>query len=220
MDGFALSAARSCTMSSVLALRNLVHDRVRLVTTLVGIVFAVVLINIQVGLFLGFAKTASGLIDHSGADLWITPLGTRDVDQVEPMSDRRLYQALAVSGVGRASGLNVEFAYFKRPDGGTESALIVGFDLATGFGGPWNVTEGDVRSLRFPDTIIIDEFYREKLGVAYLGQVVEISGHRARGVGFTQGIRSFTQSPYVFASTRTALNYSRIQQNQTNYVLV
>jgi len=207
-------------MGSVLALRNLVHDRVRLVITLVGVVFAVVLINVQVGLFLGFAKTTSGLIDHSGADLWIVPLGTRDVDQVEPMSDRRLYQALAVPGVQEASGLNVEFADFKRPAGGTESVLIVGFDLATGLGGPWNVVEGDVRSLRFPDTIMIDEFYREKLGVTHLGQVVEISGHRARVVGFTRRIRSFTQSPYVFASTRTALDYSRIQENQTKYVLV
>jgi putative ABC transport system permease protein len=220
MDGLALSGARFLAMSSVLAVRNLVHDRVRLIITLVGIIFAVVLINVEVGLFFGFAKTTSGLIDHSGADLWVMPVGTRDVDQVEPISDRRLYQTLAVPGVQQASGLNVEFVYFKRPDGGTESALMVGFDLATGFGGPWNIVEGDVRSLRFPDTIMIDEFYREKLGVTYLGQVVEISGHRARVVGFTRGIRSFTQSPYVFASTRTALDYSRIQENQTKYVLV
>ena len=220
MDGFALSEAQFPAMSSVLALRNLLHDRIRLVVTLVGIVFAVVLINVQVGLFLGFAKTASSLIDHSGADLWIMPLGTRDVDQVEPMTDRKLYQALAVPGVERASGLNVEFAYFKKPDGGTESTLIVGFDLATGFGGPWNVSEGDVRSLRFPDTIMIDQFYREKLGVTHLGQVVEIGDHRARVVGFTEGIRSFTQSPYVFTSNRTALDYSRIQENQTKYVLI
>lgn len=220
MDGFALSGAQFLTMGSVLALRNLVHDRVRLVITLVGIIFAVVLINVEIGLFLGFAKTTSGLIDHSGADLWIMPLGTRDVDQVEPMSDRELYQALAVPGVQQASGLNVEFVNFKRPTGGTKSALVVGFDLATGLGGPWNIIEGDVRSLRFPDTIMIDEFYREKLGVTYLGQVVEISGHRARVVGFTRGVRSFTQSPYVFASTRTALDYARIQENQTKYVLV
>ena len=220
MDGLALSGARYLAMDSVLALRNLVHDRVRLVITLVGIIFAVVLINVEVGLFLGFAKTTSGLIDHSGADLWVMPIGTRDVDQVEPISDRRLYQALAVPGVQRASGLNVEFVYFKRPSGGTESALMVGFDLATGLGGPWDIVEGDVRSLRVPDTIMIDEFYREKLGVTYLGQVVEISGHRARVVGFTRGIRSFTQSPYIFASTRTALDYSRIQENETKYVLV
>jgi len=207
-------------MSTVLAVRNLVHDRVRLIVTLVGVVFAVVLINIQIGLFLGFATTTSSLIDHSHADLWIMAPGTRDVDQAVALSERKLYQALAVPGVREAARLNVEFAYFKRPDGGTESALIVGFDPDLGLGGPWDVVAGDVRDLRFPDTIMVDELYREKLGITHLGQIVEISGHRAQVVGFTHGIRSFTQSPYVFASTRTALDYSRIRSDQTKYVLV
>ena len=54
-----------------LALRNLFHDRVRLLVTLTGVVFAVVLMGIQIGLFLGFVATTANLIDHSGADLWI-----------------------------------------------------------------------------------------------------------------------------------------------------
>lgn len=206
--------------ASVLAMRNLVHDRVRLVVTLVGVVFAVVLINVEVGLFLGFANSTSELVDHAGADLWVMPIGTRDVDQVDPISERKLYQALSVPGVRAAARLNVEFAYFKRPDGGTETVLVVGFDPALGLGGPWNIVQGDVRSLQFPDTIMLDDLYAEKLGVTYLGQTVEISGHRARVVGFTHGIRSFTQSPYVFASTATALDYSRIRADQTKYVLL
>jgi putative ABC transport system permease protein len=40
-----------------LARRNLVHDRVRLVVTLTGIVFAVVLIVVELGLFVGFTVT-------------------------------------------------------------------------------------------------------------------------------------------------------------------
>ena len=55
-----------------LAQRNLFHDKVRLAVTLTGIVFSVVLIVVQLGLFLGFATATSNLIDHSGADLWIT----------------------------------------------------------------------------------------------------------------------------------------------------
>jgi len=206
--------------ASVLALRNLVHDRVRLIVTLVGVVFAVVLINVEVGLFLGFADATSELVDHAGADLWIMPLDTRDVDQVQAISERKLYEALAVPGVRSAARLNVEFTDFKRPDGGMQSVVVVGFDPAMGLGAPWNVVEGDIRSLRFPGTIMIDDFYRDKLGVTHLGQIVEINGHRARVVGFTHGIRSFTQSPYVFASTTTALDYSRIRSDQTKYVLV
>jgi putative ABC transport system permease protein len=56
---------------SILAWRNLVHDRVRFAVTLTGIVFAVVLIVVEFGLFLGFTTTTSSLVDRSGADLWI-----------------------------------------------------------------------------------------------------------------------------------------------------
>ena len=52
-----------------LAQRNLFHDKVRLTVTLTGIVFSVVLIVVQLGLFLGFTTATSNLIDHSGADL-------------------------------------------------------------------------------------------------------------------------------------------------------
>ena len=39
-----------------IALRNLLHDRVRLAVTLTGVVFAVVLIAVQGGLFVGFTR--------------------------------------------------------------------------------------------------------------------------------------------------------------------
>src|SRR5882762_8881293 len=55
----------------LLARRNLFHDKVRFAVTLTGIVFALVLIIIQFGLFLGFTTTTSNNIDHSNADLWV-----------------------------------------------------------------------------------------------------------------------------------------------------
>lgn len=220
MTGVVSAIAQVSGMDSVLAVRNLVHDRVRLAITLVGVVFAVVLISIQIGLFLGFASTTSSIIDHSRADLWIMAAGTRNVDQSVAFSERKLYQALAVPGVRDATRLNVDFADFQRPDGGAESVLVVGLNPDNDLLRPWDIVEGDLRDLRYPDTIMIDELYRNKLGVTHLGQTVEISGHRAQVVGFTRGIRSFTQSPYVFTSTRSALDYSRVGTDQTKYVLV
>jgi putative ABC transport system permease protein len=207
-------------MNSVLAVRNIVHDKVRLAVMLVGIVFAVVLIGVQLGLFLGFAKTTSALVDNAGADLWIVAPGTRDVDQSSAISERKLYQTLATPGISNAARLIVEFTLFKRPDGGQESVLVVGFDPEKGLGGPWNVVAGDIDRLRFSSTIMVDERYQEKLGIDHLGQIVEISDRRAQVVGFTRNIRSFTQSPYVFTSFQTALDYARIRRDQTKYVLV
>ena len=140
-----------------LAQRNLFHDKVRLGVTLTGIVFAVVLITVQLGLFIGFAATTSNIIDHSGADIWVTAKGNRNFDQGAPFSERKLYQVRGVSGVEWAEKYIVQFARLKRSDGGEEGVGIIGFNPDTGIGGPWHLTEGKVRDLKASDTIIIDE---------------------------------------------------------------
>ena len=215
-----MNPAQSPSPMTRLALRNLFHDRVRLVVTLTGIVFALVLIVVQFGLFLGFTTTISGLIDHSGADLWIGSKHVPYIEQGAPFSERKLYQALATPGVAAAEKYITRFADWKRPDGRHESVQVVGFNPDVGFGGPWDVVTGSVSELKTADAVLLDELYREKLGVTHLGQVVEINGHRARVVGFTRGIRSFTTSPYVFTSFKNAQNYARLREDQTNFILV
>lgn len=203
-----------------LARRNLFHDKMRLAVTLTGIVFAVVLITVQLGLFTGFATTTSNIIDHSGADLWIAAKGLRNFDQAAPFSERKLYQVLATPGVAEAEKYIVQFSRLKRTDGGEEGVGIVGFNIDSGMGGPWFLTSGKVEDLKAADTIIVDEIYREKLGIARIGQVVEINNHRARIVGFTKGVRSFTTNPRVFTSFKNALNYARFAEDRTSFVLV
>jgi putative ABC transport system permease protein len=203
-----------------LARRNLFHDKVRLTVTLTGIVFAVVLIVVELGLFVGFTETTSGLVDHSGADLWITSKHVPYVELGVPFSERKLYQVRAISGVQEAEKLVVRWTQWKRPDGREESVQIVGFDPNSSLGRPWNLVEGTVEDLKRPDAIILDEIYKQKLGVEKVGELFEIRGHRARIVGFTHGIRSFTTSPYVFTTFKKAQDYSGIDANQTVFILV
>lgn len=207
-------------MTLTLAIRNLVHDRVRLVVTLTGVAFAVLLITTELGLFLGFAATTSALIDRSQADIWIVPKGTRNVDQTPPMSERRRYQALSTPGVASAELFVTEFARWQKPDGGIETVLVVGFEPDGTLAGPWNVTAGNIADLKRPGTIFVDELYADKLAVTALGQIVEMHGKRARIIGLTNGIRSFTQSPYVFASLKSSRDYALMRSDQTKHVLV
>jgi putative ABC transport system permease protein len=69
------------------------------------------------------------------------------------------------------------------------------------------VVEGSLDDLRGEDTVLIDEAYKAKLGVNGVGDRTEINGHRARVVGFTRGVLSFTTAPYVFTSYKNGLNY-------------
>jgi putative ABC transport system permease protein len=204
-----------------LARRNLFHDKVRLTVTLTGIVFAVVLIIVQLGLFFGFTSTTATLIDHSGADIWIGSAGIPYLEQSRPFSERKLYQVRATPGVARAEWLLADWGRWKRPDGATESPFIVGVNPDNPLGGPWNLVEGTVRDLEIADAVIVDTHYKEKLGVSRVGQIVEINDQRARVVGFTQGIRSFTTSPYVFTSFKNARNFvARGGPLRTTFILV
>ncbi len=142
------------------------------------------------------------------------------IEQSVPFSERKLYQVKAVPGVARAAKLIDRWTRWNRFDGVQETIQIVGFDLNSGMGGPWNVVQGSVNDLRTPDGVIVDEFYKRKLGVTDVGEVFEINGHRARVVGFTRGIRAFTTSPYVFTSFRHAQDFGPVQEDKTSYVVV
>jgi len=203
-----------------LARRNLFHDKIRLTVTLTGIVFSVVLIVVELGLFVGFAVTTSSIIDHSNADLWVASRGTPYIEQGVPFSERKLYQVLATPGVAAAEKANVRFAYWKTTNGAEQSVQVVGYDPHSQIGAPWNVVAGDVRELEKPDAVIVDEIYRQKLGVDSIGQVFEVSRHRARVVGFTHGIRAFTTTPYVFTSFKNSLDYTSTAADQTVFILV
>ena len=203
-----------------LAQRNLFHDKVRLTVTLTGIVFSVVLIVVQLGLFLGFTTATSNLIDHSGADLWIASKNVPYVEQGVAFSERKLNQVRAVPGVADAQKLITRWTQWKRHDGGQDSVQIVGINVDDPMERPWNLVQGSVQDLKSPDAVILDELYKQKLGVADVGEVFEIGGHRARVVGFTRGIRSFTTSPYVFTTFKNAQNYASLREDQTMFILV
>jgi len=207
---------------ALLARRNLFHDRIRFAVTLTGIVFALVLITIQFGLFLGFMTTTSNNIDRSKADLWIVFHGVGYFDTGRMFSERKFYEVLSVPGVQQAEKYIQNFAYWKKPDGGVENVQVIGFHPGGGLGEPWNIVEGSVLDVNLEDGVIVDDLYKEKLGVRKIGDRVEIGEHRARVVGFTHGIRSFTTSPFVYTSFKNSLNYTRpeAREDQLAYILV
>jgi putative ABC transport system permease protein len=204
----------------LLAWRNLAHDRVRFLVTLVGIVFSVVLMAVQSGLLVGFVVTIAGVVENTDADVWAVGRGVRSIDLPTPIPERRRYQILSLPGVAQVDPFIHAFAVLKRPDGGAESVVVVGFDTATGVGGPWNLVEGRAEDLVQPDAIVIDRLYKAKLGIARIGEVVEINGRRARVAGFTDGIRTFTQAPHVFTDIKTARHLVGLGEERLNYLLV
>jgi len=142
------------------------------------------------------------------------------IEQGIPFSERKLYTVRATPGVAEAQNYIVRFSRWKRADGQEEAIQIVGVNPESTMGQAWNVVAGRRENLRADDSVIVDRIYFPKLGVSELGESAEILGHRARVVGFTRGIRTFTTSPYVFTNYRDALDYANLRDDQTMFILI
>lgn len=205
----------------VLASRNLFQDRVRLIATVVGVVFSIILVTVQIGLYLSFERMVTTMIDHAEADLWIMPRGTKCFEDPSLLDDRERFRALSVPGVTEAAPLVIGFAEWKLPNGGATPVFVIGSDKNRRAGlQPWNIVEGNLDQLATPDAVAVDQSYFERLGVTGLGDVAEMRDRKAKVAVVTKGIRSFTTTPYVFTVFDRARTYIGIAPNKATYFLV
>jgi putative ABC transport system permease protein len=207
-------------LTFTLAARNLFHDRLRFVATVVGIVFSMVLVTVQMGLYLGFGRMVTTMIDHAGADLWIMPAGTRCFEDPSVLDDSKRFRALSIKGVAQAASVVIGFAQWRMPGGGTTPVFIVGSDLRSGGLPPWNLVAGSIDALEIPGAVAVDRTYFDRLGITGLGASAEIRDQKVEVRALTKGIRSFTTTPYVFAPLVRARAYTGISSNKATYILV
>jgi putative ABC transport system permease protein len=204
-----------------LAFRNLFHDRVRLIATVVGIVFSIVLVTVQLGVFLSFERMITTMIDHAHADFWIVAPETKSFEDSSLIAERERLQALSTKGVVEAMPVIVGYASWRKPNGGASTpVLVVGAPNSAAGLQPWNVVEGSLRDLSMPDGVAVDRSYFKQLGIAQIGGRAEINNQTARVVAVTQGIRSFTTTPHVFTSIERARAYLGVPANKANYFMV
>ncbi len=203
-----------------LASRNLLHDRLRFVATVVGIVFSIVLVTVQLGLYLGFGRIVTTMIDHASADLWIMPLGTKCFEDPATLDARKRFQALSINGVAQATPVVIGYAEWRIAAGGTFPVFIVGSDLRAGGLLPWNLVGGSLDALAIPGAVAVDRSYFNRLGISGIGASAEIRGQKVEVRAVTKGIRSFTTTPYVFTTLDRGRAYTGIPANKATYFLV
>jgi putative ABC transport system permease protein len=193
-------------MILTLAFRNLFHDRIRLAVTLVGILFSIVLVSVQLGLYLGASNIITANIDHAKADLWITVFGAKSFeDGGMLLTPRERHQALATPGVKAVIPLVVRFAEWRKPAGGSTRVVVVGTDAEDGGLAPFNLMKGTWEDIKAPEAVAVDRTYLNELGIKGIGDTAQIADGRVRVRALTDGVRSFTQSPYAY----TTLNRAR-----------
>jgi putative ABC transport system permease protein len=204
----------------ILAFRNLFHDRLRFVATVIGIVFSIVLVTVQMGLYLGFGRMVTTMIDHASADLWIMPKGTKCFEDPSLLNTRERYRALSINGVAEAIHVVIGFADWRMPSGEMTPVFVIGSDLRSGGLQPWNLVEGRIEALSGPKAVAIDKTYFDRLGVSGIGAIAEIRSQPVRVAAVTNGIRSFTTTPFVFMDVNRARAYTGVPSGKATYLLV
>jgi putative ABC transport system permease protein len=203
-----------------LASRNLFQDRLRFVATIVGIVFSIVLVNIQMGLFLSFERMVTTMIDHAPADLWIVPLGTKCFEDPSLLDQHDQARIRAVAGVAETVPVVIGFSPWTVPGGGTTPVFIVGSQENAEGLHPWKLAEGNLADLLAPNTVAVDRTYFTRLGISGIGDVTDIREQSVKVAAITDGIRSFTTTPYVFTSLDQAHAYTGTPPDKVSYFLV
>lgn len=210
--------ARWRTMGAI-GVRMMFFDRLKLLGTLFGVVFAVVLGNFQMGTFLALLFKNRMFVESAHVDVWVTPPGTRQFQGGTPLTDAQLNRARSVPGVAWAEPLLVSTAQLKLPNGGTEPVTLVGARAPRFAGGPWNLVAGKTELLVQPDAVIFEDSEREKLGGLNLGSSRELAGHHVTAVGFTWGLLPFAPA-YAFAEQGLAREISHQPEGKHTFLVV
>jgi putative ABC transport system permease protein len=204
-----------------LARKNLLHDKLRFLITVSGVAFAVTLVFVQVGLFLGLLDNASITIEHLGADLWVTSKNTPNVDFAQTFPETAVQRVRSVPGVERADNLIVWFMTMALPSGAKEGTLVYALEDFQRWKFPWNVTEGDLSDLRRGNYLFLDDSAKKRFGEFHIGEYREMIGHRLKIIGRTKDALSFSTTPIVFLDFRRAQELSADElQGNTTYVIV
>jgi len=203
-----------------LAFRNFFHDRLRFIATVIGIVFSIVLVTVQMGLYLGFGRTVTTMIDHVSADLWIMPHGTKCFEDPSLLDASKRNRALSINGVAAAIPVVIGFADWRLPNGGTTPVFIIGSDLRSGGLLPWDLVEGRIEALSIPRAVAVDRSYFDRLGISGMGATAEIRQQLVRVTAVTNGIRSFTTTPYVFMDINRARAHTGVAADKASYFLI
>jgi putative ABC transport system permease protein len=187
-------------MRTPLAWLNLAHHKTRTGLAVAGVVFAVVLIFMQLGFLGSAASSASVLYDALSFDILLRSRRYLYTVDSRTFPKTRLYQAASVPGVEQASPFYIFMDPWRNPrDGTLRLIMLMGVEADAP---PFRLPElhDKCRLLTLPDYVLIDRESRSEFGPqngrrfsdADIGVVtevnnrrVEIVGHFGLGTGFS-----------------------------------
>ncbi len=214
-----------------LALRMLFGDHGKYLMLICGLTFASLLMIQQSGVFCGLMSWTFASIENMRAPIWVTDAKLDQVNDNKPLRDTDALRVRSVDGVAWSAPLFQSNLQARQIDGTFKQIQLVGIDATTFAGAPAVMLEGNIEDLRLPNTVIVDDFGRDRLAEGLplrdgekksrvrLGDIFELNDHEARVVGICKSVRSFMGAPYVFTTYDRALQYAPPQRKMMSFVL-
>lgn len=169
-----------------LAWLNLTHDLRRLIVSMAGIMFAVILMFMQIGFLNALLDGSVEILRQLDTDLVILSKSKYCLTVSAPFPRRRLYQALGVPGIKSAYPIYIEMhqSLWKNVDEPTppRHIRVIAFDPAQ----PVLLlpeVNAQTDELQLPDTALIDEKSKRDYGVSRAGLERELAGRSIHVVG-------------------------------------
>ncbi len=231
---------------SWIAIKMLVGDRTKFFGIVLGLTFSALLITQQGSIFCGLMlRTCGQITDITGADLWVMDPAVRYIDDVKPMLESNLYRVRGVEGVRWAVPLYKGQARAKVSPAGAggdektviEQVILLGLEDVSLVGAPHHskILAGDLRDLRLPDAVMVDDVRLDKLfpderkkdhvaeGNAFyrrfLNRQFEMNDHRAVIVAVCKATPTFQTNPVVYTTYNRAKNFAPQERKILSYIL-
>lgn len=160
-----MTGANLWLLPARLAWRQLRHEPARLAAALSGVLFACLLIFMQLGFMTALFDSAVKAQAGMRADLYIMNTQTEALWRTQPFPRARLMQALGAEGVERVSAFYVGNAAWKNPETTLKRTLLVfGIDPVSGLLAYDGVDEAALEAIRRRDVILFDERGKPSFG--------------------------------------------------------
>jgi len=199
----------------IVAVKNLAAERTRLVLSVVGVGFAVLLVLVMAGIFVGTTRQVTTYIDHSRNAVWAVQPGVSQMFRAVswlPAGARPELTALPeVSSADPILGQPSDFIH----NGEQTAYFVVGYDPDSGVGGPWSMAEG--RGVRGDAEVVLDRVLAAKNDIR-TGDTVRIVDGDFTVVGLSNQTAALGNF-YAFVSLPAAARLLRAD-GRVSYFLV
>src|SRR3990167_3531759 len=166
-----------------IALRNLFGEKTRLLISIGGVAFSVMLILIILSLYRGWQIKSTEYIRNIDADIWVSQDGASDIT-----SSASIIYPEEAEEIKNIDGIASAHKFLGRPNqlsikGRDVNAYIVGFDTKDPITGPKNIVDGTDKIHK--GEIVIDKVLAKKNKLV-VGDLIEIFDRTFKVAGIAE----------------------------------